>query len=272
MIIRPIVAYIAYEPYGFNYLERFLKGYSKYSSGYDHELLICFKQFGSKEIIHKWKKKINVKFTEFDDSNNPNDFDIGSYFRIAKNFPKKHILFLDTHTRPNCNNWLKIYVNHYKENTLLGATGSMSSLSSQFLKLFYKGKHSVFQQIRWGIHHLKRVQLYPNPHIRTTAFFLNARDLLSLDFDTKKFVKKIETNYFEGGRDGLSNKLLKKGFKLLVVNSDNKSFDIPDWKKSQTFYLQKQEKLIFIDNRTEEYHKSNEIEREKMRKFTWGKN
>lgn len=272
MIIRPIVAYIAYEPYGLDYLEKFLKRYNEYPSGYDHELMICFKQFRNKEIIYEWKKKINVKFTEFDDSNNPNDFDIGSYFRIAKKFPKRHILFLDTHTRPNCNNWLKIYVNHYKENSLLGATGSMSSLSSQFLKFFYNGKHSVFQQIRWGIHHLKKVQLYPNPHIRTTAFFLNAKDLLSLDFDTKKFVKKIETNYFEGGRDGLSNKLLKKGFKLLVVNSDDKSFDIPDWKKSQTFYLQKQEKLIFIDNRTEEYHKSNEIEREKMRKFTWGKN
>ena len=119
---------------------------------------------------------------------------------------------------------------------------------------------------------LKKYSFIPTHISELLLFFLNAKDLLSLDFDTKKFVKKIETNYFEGGRDGLSNKLLKKGFKLLVVNSDNKSFDIPDWKKSQTFYLQKQEKLIFIDNRTEEYHKSNEIEREKMRKFTWGKN
>ena len=70
MIIRPIVAYIAYEPYGLDYLERFLKRYNEYPSGYDHELLICFKQFRNKEIIDEWKKKINVKFTEFDDSKN----------------------------------------------------------------------------------------------------------------------------------------------------------------------------------------------------------
>ena len=42
---KPIVAYIAYEPYGIEYLERFIKHYNNFNSGYEHDLLICFKQF-----------------------------------------------------------------------------------------------------------------------------------------------------------------------------------------------------------------------------------
>ena len=60
------------------------------------------------------EKKISNPFIEFDDSNQPNDFDIGSYIRIAKAFPERYTLFLDTHTRPNSDNWLKIFANHYK--------------------------------------------------------------------------------------------------------------------------------------------------------------
>ena len=48
-------------------------------------------------------------------------------------------------------------------------------------------------------------------------------------------------------------------------------FEAPDWHKSQTFCLNNQEKLIFIDNRTEEYSNSNKKIKEKMSKFTWGK-
>ena len=42
---KPIVTYIAYEPYGKNFLVRFIEKYKKYQSGYDHDLVICFKQF-----------------------------------------------------------------------------------------------------------------------------------------------------------------------------------------------------------------------------------
>ncbi len=114
-INKPIVAYIAYEPYGIDYLIRFLKRYKKFQSGFDHDLLICFKQFKNINDIKIWKEKIDIKFIEFDDSNQPNDFDIGSYFRIAKKFTDRFFLFLDTHTRPNANDWLKIIVNHYKK-------------------------------------------------------------------------------------------------------------------------------------------------------------
>ncbi len=265
---KPLVAYIAYEPYGIEYLERFIYNYKKFNSGYEHELLICFKQFDY-EKIKQWENKITIDYLKFDDTGQDNDFDIGSYFRIAEKYPNRCILFLDTHTRPNTNNWLKFFTNHYLRKTIIGATASYASLSSQFLN-FYYSQHTKFQQLRWGIKHLINVKLFPNPHIRTTGFFIKAGDLLSLNFDRSKFVKKIETNYFEGGRNGLSNVSIKNGFDLLLVNSENQVFKIKDWPKSQTFCIENQEKLIFIDNRTEEYSNASSEIKKKMTKFTWG--
>jgi hypothetical protein len=267
---KPIVSYIAYEPFGIENLKRFLEEYSRYDSGFEHDLLICFKQFRDRKIIKNWKKIINFKFVEFDDSNQKNDFDIGSYFRIAEKYHNRFILFLNTHTRPNTSDWLKIFTQHYVKKSIIGATASYASLSTQFLNFYYP-RHTKFQQLRWGLKHFINVQLFPNPHIRTTGFFMKASDLLSFKFDRSKFVKKIETNYFEGGRNGLSNISLKNGFKLLLVNSDNKVFKVKDWVKSQTFCIDNQEKLIFVDNRTEEYSNSDKKTKEKMSKFTWGK-
>ena len=99
---------------------------------------------------------------------------------------------------------------------------------------------------------------------------IKAKDLLSLKIDKNKFIKKIETNYFESGRKGLSNQLLKRGFNLILVNSDNKSFRIRDWGKSKTFYLDNQEKIIFNDNQTYTYFKASQKKKIKMNKSVWG--
>ena len=267
---KPLVVYLAYEPYGIEYLERFIDNYKKFNSGYDHDFVICFKQFQNNDLIKEWEKKIDIDYIKFDDSGQKNDFDTGSFLRIAKKYSNRHILFLGTYMRPVTNNWLKIFKNHYKDNTMLGSHGSFASISSQFLNFYYT-KYTKFQQIRWGLRHLVNVKLFPNPHIRSSCFFIKSKDLLSLNFNTKKYTKKIETNYFESGRCGLSNKLLKRGFELILVNSDNKSFKILDWKKSETFYLGSQKKLIFSDNRTDKYFQLSQLERDKMTELCWGK-
>ncbi|WP_440920397.1 hypothetical protein [Candidatus Pelagibacter sp.] len=269
--MKPLVVYLAYEPLGKKYLENFLKFYKKFDSGIEHDLLICFKQF-KKEKINDWKKILinkSVDFIGFNDDFEKNDFDIGSYFRVAEKYSDRLILFLNTYTIPVTNNWLKIYLNHYERKTIIGATGSMASLPSQFFNFFFN-QHTKLQQIIWGLKHLIHVQLFPNPHIRTTAFFLDAKDFLSLKYNKEKFTKKIETNYFESGRNGISNQLIKRGFKLLIINSDNNKFNINDWKKSETYCLGNQSKLIFKDNRTEEYENADYFEKNKRIKFCWG--
>jgi hypothetical protein len=56
---KPLVAYISYEPLGFENLERFINSYKKFNSGYEHDLLICFKQFDAKKLS-QWERKITL--------------------------------------------------------------------------------------------------------------------------------------------------------------------------------------------------------------------
>ena len=266
---KPIVVYLACKPLGIEHLKRFIKNYKYFDSGHDHDLVICFKQFNNYKEVDLRKKEISLRFIEFYDDHINIDFDIGSYLRIAKIYPKRKILFLGTYTIPNKKNWLKIFVNHYSEKKLIGSSGSWASLASQFLNFEYS-QYTIFQQIRWGLIHFLKVKLFPNPHIRTTGFFINSDDLLLVKVDKQKLVKKIETNYFESGRNSLSSQLLKKGFKLIIVNSDNKSFEVNEWNKSKTFCLDKQEKLIFLDNKTNEYLKASNKIKKKMTKSHWG--
>ena len=267
---KPLVAYVAYGPLGIEHLKKFIKNYEKYESGFEHDLLICFKNFSDYSKIQEWKKIININFIEFYDREIKNDFDIGSYFRIAKKYSDRLIFFLGTYAAPIVRNWLKILINNYEPKSVLGTMGSYASMPSQFFN-FYYNQYTKFQQIRWGLYHMIKVKLFPNPHIRTNGFMISAKDFLSLKYDRNKFVKKIETNYFEGGRFGMSNQLLSKGFKLFIVNSDNKKFDLDDWYKSDTYCLNHQEKLLFTDKRTNEYHLADTSEKKKLTKHTWGK-
>ena len=90
--LKPIVVYLACKPLGIEYLKSFVKNYKYFDSGYDHDLIICFKQFGNYKELDPWKKEISLKFIEFYDDNIQMDYDIGSYLRIAKNYPKRKIL------------------------------------------------------------------------------------------------------------------------------------------------------------------------------------
>lgn len=265
----PLVVYLAYRPYGSDLLKQFVNNYNFYKSGYDHDLLICFKEF-NKQTMNLWSSYIPNNFIKFFDKHNVNDFDIGSFFRIAEKFPNRLILFLNSFAKPKVNNWLKIFVENYHEKSIVGSHGVYASLSSMFFKFQIKNI-SKFQSIKYGLKHLIYCPLFPNPHIRTTNFLIKSCDFLSLNVNRKKFDKKIETNYFESGRNSISVQLRKKGFDLYVVNSDNKRFAISEWPNSDTFALGKQSKLVISDHRTAFYEKLSAQKKKEMQKIYWGK-
>ena len=92
--LKPIVVYLACKPLGIEYLKDFVKNYKYFDSGYNHDLIVCFKQFENYKELDPWKKEISLKFIEFYDDNSQMDYDIGSYLRIAKSYPKKKNSFL----------------------------------------------------------------------------------------------------------------------------------------------------------------------------------
>ena len=266
---KPLVVYLSVTFLDKEHLINFQKFYKKFESGYSHDLLICFKN-ENKLKNKEFKKLVDLKYIYFEDNHSVNDYDIGSFYRIAKKFPDRNILFLGTYTYPINHNWLKIFVDNYKERCVLGASGSYASISSQHLSFYHK-KHTKFQQLRWGLKHFTNVKLFPNPHIRTTGFYVKSSDFIKLKFNLNNLKKKIYTNYFESGREGMSSQFLKKGYKLYIVNSDGIKFDIKDWPKSETFCIGDQKKTIFSDKLSREYHQMNWVDKKKTSYNCWGK-
>ena len=79
-------------------LEKFVENYKKYNSGIDHTLLFCFKMLKEKDILSIKNYLKNLDYTLFIDPIEINDFDFGSYKRVAQLHHDKHILFLNSHS------------------------------------------------------------------------------------------------------------------------------------------------------------------------------
>ena len=68
----------------------------------------------------------------------------------------------------------------------------------------------------------------------------------------------------------MTNQFLKRGFKIFVVNSDNKKFEISDWRKSETFCIDAQDKLIISDKQSRIYDVASEEEKKRIAQDCWG--
>lgn len=267
---KPLVVYLLYFPIAERTFKDFISCYKKFSSGKRHELLICFKGFNNNcKNISYWKRKIPFKYTFYLDKEIKNDFDIGSFFRVSNSHTKRLILFLNSYAYPKCKNWLKIFCDNYENKSILGGHGSYGSISSQCLSFFYKDL-TLLQSIKYGMVHFIYCKLFPNPHIRTSNFFVKSDDFNSLKISHFDFTKKIQNNYFESGRNGMTNQFLKKKFKLYLVNSDNQKFSINNWFQSRTAFLSNQEKLVISDHRTREFDNLNRNNKDKLKKINWG--
>ena len=68
----------------------------------------------------------------------------------------------------------------------------------------------------------------------------------------------------------MSNQLLKKKFKLLVVNSKNKKFNVDKWNESKTAFLSNQDNLVISDHRTRQFDTLNVNQKKQLSKLNWG--
>ena len=244
----------------------FVKNYKKYKSGYKHRLLICYKLLEKKKIDIYRKKLKSLNHLEFIDFEKRNDYDFGSYYRIAKKYNNYNILFLNGHSYPVKNNWLKKTVKHFKDNTIIGFTGSYQSL---FSSLKIKKVYKIYQNLRNYVFYKKNFNKFPNPHIRTSCFLINSIDFINFN-KSRKYEKKEDTWKTESGKKGLTNYFLKKGYRVIVVNSEGKAFKHNKWKQSKTFCNGSQEKLLISDKHSRKYEYSNSKQRKIFNKLVWG--
>ena len=263
---KPVVCYLFTVFDKLESLKDFKKNYQNYKSGFDHDLLICFK------LIHQDKLKIilkelnGLKYIKFIDPQFINDYDFGSYKRVCQKFPDRDILFLNSHSYPICNHWLQKLMKHKKNDNLIGITGSYESITDSVkFKKIYKVFSYLFRLYKFKKHFLN----FPNPHIRTANFLIRGEIFLEYIKD-KKIDNKFDAWKVESGKKSLTNFFKSKNMDIFIVNSDGEKFSEKNWKISNTYKYLNQENLIISDKHTRGYLASSVEKKKIIQKNTWG--
>ena len=262
---RIIVVYLSSKYSKISDLKKFLKSYKKFRAGSKHELVICFKQLTKKELTKRLSLIKNINY--FIDPIDINDHEWGSLKRVCQFYFKNYIFFMNDYSYPITSNWLK-YFNKFKKNKMI--IGCTASKSSNLSNSFYRNhKDNYFKALFKIIYFFFKIPKFPNPHLRSTAFLIKAKDYL--DFIKDKNVNfKIQSLTLESGYSGLTNFFKKKRYKIKVLNRFGNLFDLENGILSKTFASYDQEGLIISDNQTRIYDKMSVIKKTKKRKQCWG--
>ena len=247
-------------------LTNFVKNYKKFNSGYIHDLLICYKLLDINKIKILEKKLSTLKHTKFVDDFKENDWDFGSYSRVAKNYKNSTIFFMNSHSYPIRKNWLKKFILHFKNKTIIASSGSYESMTQQ---VKFKRPYNIFSYLLKKIKGKKSFYDFPNPHLNTSSFLIKSKDFLYF-IKNKKFLTKYDTWKLESGFNSMTNVFKRRGYDLLVVNSDGKKFEQNKWMFSETFHYKNQSKNLISDKHSRKYLKYSKQERSKSQKAVWG--
>ena len=138
-----------------------------------------------------------------------------------------------------------MYRKAFQNNTgIISATGSFQS---HYSLVFQKNKWS-YESSNGYIHNFRKYKLFfkaffywrflfkpfPNPHIRTNAFMIKRELFLSIKRAVVK--DKMDAYCFESGRKGLTNQLLTKGYKTLILDKSGNTYEPDQWYQSKTFW------------------------------------
>ena len=248
-------------------IKKFIEHYKKYSSGIDHSLLICFKMFKKKDILLIKDYLKNIDYTEFIDPIETNDYDFGSYKRVAQLHQDKRILFLNSHSYPICDNWLSMMISNTDNKALIGTSASNESILDA-VKL--KKKYKIFSYLFKKFILKKKFNSFPNPHVRTSSFLIYGQ--LLLDYMINKKINNKENAWeIESGKKSLSNYFKYKNYPIYIINSDGKKFTEVNWMFSETYCYSKQLKSIISDKHTRKYLSLSEKDKALSQTKVWGR-
>jgi hypothetical protein len=263
---KPIICYLFTVFDKKKSLKNFIKNYKKHKSGYQHDLLICYKLINKKKIIQLEKELLKITHIKYEDTFSQNDWDFGSYSRVAKKYLDRTIFFMNSHSYPIKNNWLKKFMSHYKQKTIISSSGSYESITNQ---VKFKKPYNIISFIKKKIKAKRAFTEFPNPHLNTANFLINGNDFYKY-IKGKKFNNKYDTWKIESGFNSLTQFFKKKEFNLLVVNSEGKKFPEDKWMYSETYHYKNQSKSLMSDKHSRKYLKYNKSLKLISQKAVWG--
>jgi len=117
-------------------------------------------------------------------------------------------------------------------------------------------------------HYLQNFDPFPQPHIRSNGFMIRRDEFIKWFSEIEP--SKIDADYFESGKQGLTAQLKASGQRALVVDRFGKTYEEDAWPQSKTFRHGDQLGLLLTDNQTRAFDKMSEFERQTYALITWG--
>ncbi len=272
--------------YSIEETKRFYNSYYEHPAGFEHELIF---------IKKGWEKNPDEK--EFDDYTEQNSIktvqipddglDLGAFFRISRKIDADYFLFIGTNSKILCDDWLLKFVNAVKndeEIIMAGAVGSWESPFFHLVQQFNELKNSKMKMFKKFRRMLKffvgllfidwrRYSVpFPNYHLNTSAFFIEANFFKKYAEGVKFPKTKMDTYFIEHGWNSLSKSVLKNHKKVVVVDSKGKVWPPEKWNESHTFrHKDANNNAIVYIKRAKLYDEASDEEKRKLEELAWGK-
>lgn len=246
-------------------LARFLTSYLECPAGLPHRLVFLLKGFGSElpAQISQLVERVPHRKIHCRDAG----YDISSYFHAAAQLVEPLVFFINSFSVVQGERWLSKLSCAYERSGagLVGATGSWESMSFDAAQ---GGRLRKVMAVTCTVPLRALFPPFPNPHLRTNAFFLARKDFLAMQ---PRFMgSKLGAWLFESGRNSMTRQVLRNGRNVLVVGRDGSSYQPPEWSRSRTFWQSSQENLLIHDNRTFAYQNGDAHFRASREESAWG--
>jgi hypothetical protein len=282
------VVYLAYTPYGLHHLEEFIHSYKRYDSGINHKLIILFNGHKNDSELFSFLDFLNASQVNFEVKKTSERLDITSYFDVAKYMDTEFVLFFNTYSIIQDNQWLRKYAIQFNDNAIgvVGATGCYGDFGHYE---DYNKSISRVKKANFALADLKKIlyfcyNFYPKvkPHIRTNAFMIRREVFLSLKCNVMRpfflaFIharlknSKLGSLCFEHGNNSMTAQILAKGLKPILVGRDGRAYEIENWENANTFWINEQDNLLVSDNQTRKFTDAEINARRQMTFNAWGR-
>jgi hypothetical protein len=228
--------------------KRFLDSYNRNPAGIDHSLYVIFKGFANNSDLEK-AQRLFAAVPHQPVFLGDDKLDVGAYIEWASLIQEQLICVFNTASEILSRDWLrKLAVNLAMPNVgLVGATASYESLHS-FSSSF---------------------PIFPNIHIRSTAFMIDRGLFLSL-MQGRIIANKVDAFHFESGPRSLTRLVLAKGKEVLLVGRNGRGYSPQFWATSGTFRQGTQSNLLIADNQTRTFDALPWMEKRTFVMRTWG--
>jgi hypothetical protein len=258
---------------GLESAQRFVNSYRARRAGQAHTLKVITKGWRSESEIASLRSLFETTQCEMlplaDDG-----FDLGAYFRAARQIDATWLLCLNTHSVILADDWIRVLFDgaHTPGVGAAGATGSWESHATTIKRIPWPQKRLArlkkFADLCWYGYHFPR---FPNAHLRTNAFMIRRSVLLAFAAQTRVPTSKERAYVIESGRSGLTAFLRRQKLRVVVCGADGNAFPLNAWPASQTYFAGGQTNLLVADNQTRRYSQADGPHRGWMQLAAWGR-